>query len=143
MKFLQGLILLLLVSACSDSENEVTDLRVPESIVEQELSKDVSTSHKIDSTSSKVEGTPKNGTTSEWSYEIVLISEENWGYQLFQNGTMVINQTSIPSVQGIDGFDTKEKAERTAKHILNKLENGVFPPTVDKEELDSLNVLRD
>ena len=71
------------------------------------------------------------------------ISENNWGYQIFQKETMIINQTTIPSIQGIDGFDTEEKAERTAKFILNKVENGIFPPTVDKEDLEKLGVLRD
>ena len=80
---------------------------------------------------------------SEWTYDVTFISEGNWGYQLFQKGEMVINQTSIPSIQGTNGFDSEEKAERTARFILHKLENGIFPPTVDKEELDSLDVLRD
>lgn len=142
MKVFPGIALLILMSACSDIENEVEDFRGTEQAVEQESSNGVTTPNKP---SSELESEDSKVTSkkSEWSYEIVLISEENWGYQLFQNGTMVINQTSIPSVQGIDGFDTKEKAERTAKHILNKLENGIFPPTVDKEELDSLDVLRD
>ncbi len=144
MKIFSGIALLILLSACSDIENEVEDLRGAEQAIdiEQEPSNGVST---LNNSSSELESEDSKITSkkSEWSYETVLISEKNWGYQLFQNGTMVINQTSIPSVQGINGFDTKEKAERTAKHILNKLENGIFPPTVDKEELDSLNVLRD
>lgn len=146
MKIIQGIIVLVLLSACSDSENEIKDLRETEPSIEQQSSGYVKTPNKTDSTvstNSKVEATPKKASSSEWSYKVVLISENNWGYQLSQKGTMVINQTSIPSIQGIDGFDTKEKAERTAKHILNKLENGIFPPTVDKEELDSLGVLRD
>lgn len=81
--------------------------------------------------------------SSEWTYEVVSISEGNWGYQLFQHGKMVINQTTIPSVQGNNAFDSEEKAERTAKYILHKLENGIFPPTVDQKELEELDVLRD
>lgn len=141
MRILQGVLVLVLFSACSDSENEVMETTDP--IVEQESSGYEKTPYKKDSTDSNFTGFPQNVPTKEWTSEVVLISEDNWGYQLFQKGTMVINQTSIPSVQGIDGFDTKEKAERTAKYILNKLNNGIFPPTVDKEELDSLGVLRD
>lgn len=143
MKIIQGIIVLVLASACSDSENEIEDLRGTEPSIEQQSSGYVKAPTKTDSIIPEVEVTPQNVPSSEWSYKVVFISENNWGYQLSQKGTMVINQTSIPSIQGINGFDTKEKAERTAKHILNKVENGIFPPTVDKEELDSLGVLRD
>jgi hypothetical protein len=143
MKIFTGIVLLVLVCACSDTENEIKDLRETESKVEHESSGYEKTSKKPDSIASKVDQIQENVPTSDWSYEVVLISENNWGYQLFQKGTMIINQTSIPSVQGVDGFDSQEKADRTAKHIINKLENGIFPPTVNKEELDSLDVLRD
>lgn len=143
MKTFTGIVLLVLVCACSDTENEIKDLRETESKVEHESSGYEKTSKEPDSIVSKVDQIQENVQTSDWSYEVVLISENNWGYQLFQKGTMIINQTSIPSVQGIDGFDSQEKADRTAKHIINKLENGIFPPTVNKEELDSLDVLRD
>ncbi len=81
--------------------------------------------------------------SAEWTFEVIPVSQDNWGYQLFQNGKMVINQTTIPSVQGNNGFDSAKKAERTAKYILTKLENGIFPPTVDRKELEELEVLRD
>ena len=143
MKIFTGIVLLVLVCACSDTENEIKDLRETESKVEHESSGYEKKSKEPDSIVSKVDQIQENVPTSDWSYEVVLISENNWGYQLFQKGTMIINQTSIPSVQGVDGFDSQEKADRTAKHIINKLENGIFPPTVNKEELDSLDVLRD
>jgi hypothetical protein len=143
MKIFTGIVLLVLVCACSDTENEIKDLRETESKVEHESSGYEKKSKEPDSIVSKVDQIQENVPTSDWSYEVVLISENNWGYQLFQKGTMIINQTSIPSVQGVDGFDSQEKADRTAKHIINKLENGIFPPTVNKEELDSLDALRD
>lgn len=143
MKFFPAIVLVLLISACTDSEDQVKDLR------SDDISDDVGWSSEDTATSDVIEdSTDSDNTTndvlsSEWSYKVISISENNWGYQIFQKGTMIINQTSIPSIQGIDGFDSEEKAERTAKHILNKVENGTFPPTVNKEELEKLGVLRD
>jgi hypothetical protein len=144
MKRFPVFILILLLGACSEEENEVKDMRDPDAIVEDAYIPDDSetTDDEIDIAPIELTET-EMPTNSEWSYEVTFISENNWGYQIFQEGKMIINQTSIPSVQGIVGFDSQEKAERTAKFIINKVENGIFPPTVNKEDLEKLGVLPD
>jgi hypothetical protein len=54
---------------------------------------------------------------------------------------MLINQKHIPSIPGVKGFETKEKATIAAEYILKQVEKGNFPPTVNREILDSLKVL--
>lgn len=124
---------LLLLGSCTEDSNKVVDMRDSQSS-EAASDTDVPTSKK-----ESVQTDPKN---AEWTYKVILVSEGNWGYQLFQHGTMVINQTSIPAVQGTLGFDTKEKADKTARFVLEKINRGEIPPTVSQEELNSLNVLR-
>lgn len=68
-------------------------------------------------------------------------SEIGWGYQLFKDGKLMIDQKHIPAIEGNIGFSTKEDAEKTANFIIGKIKNGAFPPTVSVEELDSLGVL--
>jgi hypothetical protein len=119
---------LLLLGSCAEDSDKVLDLR------------DSTSTEAVTSDDNKVK-TPIL-KKSDWTYKVSMISEGNWGYQLFENGTMVINQTSIPAVQGTLGFETKEKAERTARFVLEKVNRGEFPPTVSREELESLNVLR-
>ena len=140
MKVILFILSSVLISSCSEVESKVIDLRSGEERLEQESTPDVATPDESKTVQKTIENQREN--QAEWSYKVVLISDNNWGYQLFQQGTMVINQTSIPSIQGVDGFDSEEKAARTAKYILKKLEKGIFPPTVNKEELDSLGVLR-
>lgn len=145
MKILPFILGVILICSCEDVEDKVVDLRQGDEI-EQRESEEIESEEQGESALRVPQGTGTDTKVSEgkeWTYKVVMNSEKNWGYQLFQNGTMIINQTSIPSVQGIAGFDTKEKADRTARHIISKLEKGVFPPTVDKKELDSLKVLRD
>ena len=141
MKYLLLILSAAVVYACSDDEKKVIDLRQDDEKEQRVLREPQHTK----SENERAHGEPQHKgqtTGTEWTYKVVSISENNWGYQLFQNGTMKINQTSIPAVQGIQGFDSQVKAERTAKHIISKLEKGIFPPTVDKKELDSLKVLR-
>ena len=76
-----------------------------------------------------------------FSVKATFSPEFGWGYQILNNGELYINQPHIPSVQGNKGFETKDKAIKTAEYILNKLNNNIFPPTVSPQELDSLGVL--
>jgi hypothetical protein len=144
MRYFPVFALVLLLGACSEDENQIKDMRDPDAIVEDVYIPEDSEENEDETDTDPIESSEtEKASDSEWSYEVTFLSENNWGYQIFQNGDMIINQTSIPSVQGIDGFDSQEKAERTAQFILNKVENGIFPPTVNKEDLEKLGVLRD
>jgi len=73
----------------------------------------------------------------------VVITEKNggFGYQILKDGKLVIDQPTIPAVQGNQSFSTLEKAQKTADYLIEKLKKGIFPPTLAVEELDSLDVL--
>jgi hypothetical protein len=76
-----------------------------------------------------------------YTMEVSENAEIGWGYQLFKEGKLMIDQKHIPAIQGEQGFSSKEKAEITGSYILRKIKNGEFPPTVSVQELDSLGVL--
>lgn len=82
---------------------------------------------------------------SEVEYESHVFTVESdeggFGYNILKDGKLYIHQTSIPSVQGVKGFSTHEKAMRAAEFVIYKLQNGVVPPSVSGRELDSLGVL--
>ena len=77
--------------------------------------------------------------------EFTLITVEyptiGWGYQILQDGKLAIDQKHIPVIQGYRSFSSKEKAEKTGNFIVQKMKNGIFPPTLTEQELDSLEVL--
>jgi hypothetical protein len=83
----------------------------------------------------------KNKTAPEYTYLTVQNQNSEWGYQLFKDGQLMINQQNIPAVQGNKGFSSKNDAEKIARFILEKVKKGEFPPTISVEELDSLGVL--
>lgn len=82
-------------------------------------------------------------TTSEYYVLTVENPGIGWGYQIFKDGKLAIDQKHIPVIQGYKGFSTKENAEKVGNYIIDKMTKGIFPPTLTKEELDSLKVLID
>lgn len=118
----------LLLFSCS-SETPASDLHFDSDTASQLADTSVLTN--IDSSSTSV------GYTAE----IFETPGLGWGYKIYDNGTLFINQPHIPAIQGNKGFSTKEKAQITADFAILKLQQGFVPPTISPEELDSLNVL--
>lgn len=61
-----------------------------------------------------------------------------WGYQIYQNGDIYINQPHIPTIQGYKGFENEKSARKIGEYVMNKIENNIIPPTITHEELDSI-----
>ena len=76
-----------------------------------------------------------------YSVKTTFAPDHGWGYQILNNGELYINQPHIPAVAGNKGFDSEANAQTTADYIIYKMNNGLFPPTVSPEELDSLGVM--
>lgn len=79
--------------------------------------------------------------SKRFEIQITENCENSFGYQILDKGKVIIDQRTIPSVPGTNGFYTRERAQRAGELVLSKMEKGVFPPTVSAEELDSLGVL--
>lgn len=71
----------------------------------------------------------------------VFSNGTGYGYEIINEGRVFISQPFIPAIQGNIPFSTSEKAGKAAALIVFKLQHNQLPPTVTKEELDSLGVL--
>ena len=69
-----------------------------------------------------------------------LQTANGWGYQISQNGKMLIDQQSIPGMAGIQGFQTENDARNVANLVCAKLKAKIFPPTVSEDDLKNLNI---
>ncbi len=75
------------------------------------------------------------------TYKIIPAHNNTWCYDIFKDGNICIHQNSIPGVPGINGFTTKEKAEKVAQLVVTKIQNGEMPPTVSQEEMKAVGAL--
>lgn len=66
--------------------------------------------------------------------------DRGWGYDIYMKGKKYIHQTTIPSVPGMNGFASKEDAEKVGALVIEKIEKGIMPPSVTPEELKELGI---
>jgi Domain of unknown function (DUF4907) len=74
-------------------------------------------------------------------FEITTLqSASGWGYQISQNGKLVIDQPAIPGRPGNLGFQTEEDAIKVAELVKSKLLAKDFPPSISEADLQNLNI---
>jgi hypothetical protein len=71
----------------------------------------------------------------------VIPTANGYGYQIYSDGKLLIEQKNIPAVQGMQYFKTDFQAKRTGDFVAEKIRKGIMPPSVTRNELDSLGVI--
>jgi len=71
---------------------------------------------------------------------IIIASNTQYGYDIFQSGKLLIHQPHIPGLSGQHGFETKTDAEKVALLVISKLKKGIFPPSVTEEEMKNISI---
>jgi hypothetical protein len=80
-------------------------------------------------------------TGKHHAFEITTLQSANgWGYQIRQNGKLLLDQPNIPGRPGNAGFQSQADAQRVAELVKTKLQAKVFPPTVSEDDLKNLNI---
>lgn len=77
----------------------------------------------------------------ELEYKIIELKKNSFGYDIYQDGKMIVHQNSIPAVEGNKGFTTRKKAAKVARLVIIKIKNGEMPPAVTKEEMKKIGAL--
>lgn len=91
---------------------------------------------------SSCQGKKENaGSEGLRNYKVSAIKlDSTWGYRISQDTVPVIEQKIIPGLPGNAGFSTEQDAIKTGGLVVKKLNQGLFPPSVSREELDSLGI---
>lgn len=63
-----------------------------------------------------------------------------WGYSVYADGKLYIQQPFIPGIAGTHGFASKEDAQKAGKLILKKVSLQQRFPVVSKQELQNLGI---
>ena len=85
----------------------------------------------------------KEGKQKNHQIDVKTINTESlgWGYDIYIRGDLFIHQPHIPAINGTRGFETEEKARKAGEFVSFKIQNNISPPSVSRDELDSLGVL--
>ena len=87
-----------------------------------------------------VDGSPGVKSSQQLSYEIIPAAQNSFGYNILSGSKKLVHQPSVPGLPGNRGFRSKEDEEKCAKLVIKKINNNMMPPTVTRQELDSLKI---
>ena len=62
----------------------------------------------------------------------------SFGYDILQDTRLLIRQVTVPAKSGTSGFKDSLKALQVAEFAVSKIKTGVFPPTIQATEIDSI-----
>jgi hypothetical protein len=80
--------------------------------------------------------TPQMKSTAQnYTYKIIDAANKTFGYAIYADGKLFINQPSIPGLPGNNGFKTKKEAIKIALLVIAKIKRGEMPPSITKEEM--------
>ncbi|OQP50168.1 hypothetical protein A4D02_27445 [Niastella koreensis] len=73
-------------------------------------------------------------------YKITKDPGNGYGYDIYVNGKLFVHQPFVPGLSGVKGFSRKSDARKVAILVVKKINLGIMPPTIKREELDSLKI---
>ncbi len=80
-------------------------------------------------------------TDAQITYFVTHTSDGKFGYNIFIDGKIYIEQQTIPAVAGNHGFATTQDAEKIALLAIEKLKRGEVPPSITVEELKEKQIM--
>ncbi len=135
MKYLLGLILFLLIGQKSFGQ------ALPSSSIQvttrDSTMIDDSLKNQMDEEKGQIASKMAKATLTHF---IIRVPDEKFGYTVFIDGKMYIEQKSIPAISGNAGFVSKEDAEKVAKLVIEKIKQGEMPPTISIQDLQLLKI---
>lgn len=72
---------------------------------------------------------------SVFFYSVYKKDTNSWGYKIYENNKLIINQDVVPALNGNLNFKTELSATETAKLVIEKLNKNIFPPSISEEEI--------
>lgn len=75
---------------------------------------------------------------TSYSYKVFQSLDSSWGFDLIDNGKILIHQSIKPALSGNKGFSKNEYAEEAAQLMIKKMENGIMPPSLSADEVKTI-----
>jgi hypothetical protein len=75
---------------------------------------------------------------SDTTFNIVSSVNKTYGYDVLINNKILIHQTNIPGAPGNEGFKKRTQAVKAAQLVVEKLKQGMMPPTLTPDEVNKI-----
>jgi hypothetical protein len=82
----------------------------------------------------------KQAAKTQFQYFIIKADSNTYGYSIYANGNLYIEQKTIPAISGLKGFEDTIAAAKTAQLVIKKIKQGEMPPTINIDDLKKINV---
>ena len=82
----------------------------------------------------------KRAAKTQFQYFIIKADSSSFGYSIYADGNLYIQQNTIPSVAGAKGFSDINSAIKTAQLIIKKIKQGEMLPTITIKDLKKISV---
>lgn len=79
-----------------------------------------------------------NARDINYSTVVFRNNDGSFGYDVLQDTQLLIRQITVPAKSGTSGFKDSLKALQVAEFVVSKIKAGVFPPTIQATEIDSI-----
>ena len=74
------------------------------------------------------------------TFLVIDTPDEKFGYAIFIDGELYLEQKTVPAIDGSTGFESKEEAEKVAALVITKIKSGKVPPSVTPDELKAIGI---
>lgn len=74
------------------------------------------------------------------TYKLITSNGHGYGYDIVVNNAVFVHQPFIPCVPGNRSFKTKADAKKVALLVIEKIRQGMMPPSVTKADLEKLQI---
>lgn len=82
----------------------------------------------------------KKAAQTQFQYFIIRADSARYGYSIYADGNLYIQQTTIPALPGNRGFADTASAGKTARFAIRKIKAGDIPPTISVADLKKLKI---
>jgi hypothetical protein len=82
----------------------------------------------------------KKAAAIQFQYFVTKAASSSYGYSIFANGNLYIQQNTIPAMGGTKGFADTTSAGKVARLAIKKIKLGMLPPTITISDLKNLGI---
>lgn len=127
-------VIILCLASCSTSTDQSTPLE--KQTAETTLPSKEDSESKISVQTNPAKVSKQSKLIAKPIYE----ANSGWGYDIFDGDKLMVHQPHIPAIQGNYGFENADEALLVAAKVIEKMDAGIMPPSLTKEELLQLGV---